>query len=370
MKRIVLVMSLLAVMLMLAGCSCKHDWVEATCSEPKHCSKCGKTEGFALQHRWDEATCTAPKTCSLCGATEGEPKSHAWKERTMTEPKTCTECGLTEGEKITFKEIELGYIFDDPEVASFVCLEHNILYRYKDSDVVDFYDYDRKKVATVDIVPEGKDNAYYYSVANPPMFENGVVLTTVLFEDGGTMLVCFYDEYGKELGRVEVNAADCGLAETDRVFLRNIAEGRYARFNKNGENNGFYAVLVIDTDTMTVVDNETGYESIGKYDKGQYSTSLIMDTVDNKYSLVVAKDYSYVGYTDAYGNKVATYKDATVFNYYRFALVSNDGETYDLINENLEVVGEGIVKGEGFGWAGDAVFYTNRDGKVHYYSIK
>ena len=150
MKKLVLLMSVAAVMLMLVGCgSCKHDWVEATCSEPKHCSKCGKTEGFALRHKWKEASCTEPKTCELCGVTEGNPKGHVWKERTMTEPKTCTECGATEGEKITFKEIELGYIFDDPEVASFVCLEHNILYRYKDSDVVDFYDYDRKKVATV-----------------------------------------------------------------------------------------------------------------------------------------------------------------------------------------------------------------------------
>ena len=31
-------------------------------------------------HDWVEATCTEPKTCSVCGATEGDPLGHNWAE--------------------------------------------------------------------------------------------------------------------------------------------------------------------------------------------------------------------------------------------------------------------------------------------------
>lgn len=52
---------------------CTHEWLEATCTSPKKCVLCGKTEGEALGHTWIEATYDSPKTCSVCGATEGSP---------------------------------------------------------------------------------------------------------------------------------------------------------------------------------------------------------------------------------------------------------------------------------------------------------
>lgn len=76
----------------------RHDWVEATCTEPMTCAECGATKGEALGHTWVNATCTEPRTCSVCGETEGEPNGHEWKEATCTEPRTCSVCGETEGE--------------------------------------------------------------------------------------------------------------------------------------------------------------------------------------------------------------------------------------------------------------------------------
>ena len=38
----------------LSACSCRHEWTDATCTEPKVCSKCGETEGDALGHSWGE----------------------------------------------------------------------------------------------------------------------------------------------------------------------------------------------------------------------------------------------------------------------------------------------------------------------------
>lgn len=46
---------------------CNHQWVNATCTEPKKCTLCGTTDGVALGHVWKEATCVTYKTCSVCG---------------------------------------------------------------------------------------------------------------------------------------------------------------------------------------------------------------------------------------------------------------------------------------------------------------
>lgn len=90
----------LCFLLILSGCACKHEWKEATCTEPRICSKCGETEGEALGHDWTKATCTEAKVCERCGETEGEPLGHDWTDATCTEKKTCKRCGETEGEPL------------------------------------------------------------------------------------------------------------------------------------------------------------------------------------------------------------------------------------------------------------------------------
>lgn len=49
------------------------------------------------EHDWVKATCTEPKTCSICGATEGEPKGHKVEEWKTTVKATCTESGVKQG---------------------------------------------------------------------------------------------------------------------------------------------------------------------------------------------------------------------------------------------------------------------------------
>lgn len=59
-------------LLALAGCQCRHEWVEADCGNPKICAKCGQTVGEPLGHSWLPATYEAPETCAVCGLTRGE----------------------------------------------------------------------------------------------------------------------------------------------------------------------------------------------------------------------------------------------------------------------------------------------------------
>ena len=109
-RRILSVVLLVALCFSMSACCLSHDWQEATCTAPKTCAKCGKTEGNPLAHTWAEATCTEPKTCSVCGVTEGEPLGHDYSEwKTLTEAtyitdgkreRTCARCGDTVTETI------------------------------------------------------------------------------------------------------------------------------------------------------------------------------------------------------------------------------------------------------------------------------
>lgn len=91
-----------------------HKFNAATCTDPKTCKNCGKTEGTSLAHKYDNV-CDA--TCNLCGATRnashtykndcdtscevcGEIRTvspHSWEAATCTTPKKCSICKQTSG---------------------------------------------------------------------------------------------------------------------------------------------------------------------------------------------------------------------------------------------------------------------------------
>lgn len=100
--------------ILLAGCSCQHQWTDATCTEPKTCSKCALTEGEALGHSWKDADCVTPKTCSRCAVTEGSPLDHRWEAATCTRPKTCRVCSATEGQPLEHTWVGETTLFSAP----------------------------------------------------------------------------------------------------------------------------------------------------------------------------------------------------------------------------------------------------------------
>ena len=58
---------LLLCICLIAGCSCRHSWENATCDTPQTCRFCQETTGEPLAHNWVTATCQEPKHCSQCG---------------------------------------------------------------------------------------------------------------------------------------------------------------------------------------------------------------------------------------------------------------------------------------------------------------
>lgn len=100
MKKRILSLGLVMLMALTVLTAChEHTWKEATCTDPKTCTVCGKAEGKPLEHSSANVTCTQDGTCDLCGQTV-PATGHSWKEATCTEAKTCRTCGQTEGEPL------------------------------------------------------------------------------------------------------------------------------------------------------------------------------------------------------------------------------------------------------------------------------
>jgi len=125
-KSLLCIIVVLGVVSVLSACCISHEWQEATCIEPKTCSKCGKTEGDALGHEWQNATCTEPKTCTRCGETEGAALGHKWSDWEVTSEATavqdgvrtriCTICGSTENENFGLEVLHKdGYFLMSPK---------------------------------------------------------------------------------------------------------------------------------------------------------------------------------------------------------------------------------------------------------------
>lgn len=76
---------------------CSHEWVDASCAEPRHCIFCGETEGQPLGHRWKDGTCAKPQVCMVCYTTGEKTQNHEWNKATCTSPLQCRHCGKTKG---------------------------------------------------------------------------------------------------------------------------------------------------------------------------------------------------------------------------------------------------------------------------------
>ena len=77
--------------------TCKHTFVEATCSTNRYCSVCGYVESGSLGHRGGEATCDTLAVCSDCGQSYGD-YAHKMSEATCYQAAVCSDCGKTVGE--------------------------------------------------------------------------------------------------------------------------------------------------------------------------------------------------------------------------------------------------------------------------------
>ncbi|WP_029231186.1 hypothetical protein [Butyrivibrio sp. VCB2006] len=322
----------------------EHSWTEATCTTPRTCEECGATEGEALGHDWVEATCEAPKTCSRCGETEGEPLEHQWTFATIDAPKTCEVCGLTEGEPVSVKEIDLSsYTKNWKIVAPFkdtIICEKSANYVY----TIAVFDYEGNKLKEITKAPD-YDEACGVSI--PYIFQDDIQL--------GFQIAC-NNIYTNE-GTIDLYDTKGELIKTIKSSWDSGDDGYLAMANSN---NSDYFIEVVRPDNSPVfgmdvhkleLEDPSGLNlaefGTPEYDKSKFGYCGRIMTDGMSGYLVANADESKYGYADDSFNEIAMYADASNFNYYGYALVSDDLKSFSIIDRDQHVVAKDFAKGMG-----------------------
>lgn len=174
MKKVGIIISIVLVLSLVAGCGCSHDWVESsridsTCTTDGKvvytCSKCNETKEEVIkgEHNWVEATCTEPKHCTKCGEIEGEALGHT------TVSGKCDRCG----QNVT---LSLGSSFDFDDLT--ITIGDSYTFTTVKNQ---FSEYNKSTVIRVPVtVKNNKDeshqlNMFYYKFYGP----QGVELNNV-----------------------------------------------------------------------------------------------------------------------------------------------------------------------------------------------
>ena len=356
-----------AMLALLPGCCLKHEWAEATCTAPKHCVKCGETEGEALGHTWRDATCTAPKTCATCGTTQGEALGHTWVDRTMEVPKTCSVCNATEGSPISCTEVLLKKI--PVEMRDWVFFLGDRIY-FSDLDTRTVYIYDSNENEIGKIVPPSEDVFHWTTgIYTEAALRGAGRLFTSEADAEGNCSVHVYDALGKEIASFP-NLAK--LPEGHYLAAENIGDDRYLNyFDKLGSSEELTPVVTIDCENMCVAPKEE-VPAVRWFDAKKFSACWLLENCDDKYAMTASLDGKkmYLVHPVYYSIK-AEYVDISGFNSLGYALVSADGVSYDLIDTDLNVVGKDVLPaGRRSDWRGETIIGVYKDDEWKYYSIK
>ena len=336
-----------------------------------------ETETEAHVHDYAEATCTDPATCTICGATEGEALGHDFTPATVEAPKTCTRCGITEGNPVSFHELSVPEGYDSLCVRSdaFVGIISRI-------DSTGPFNVDTLEIYFMTLDGEVKGSTEVSS--EWPLFdtwyvtENAVIVChtdseTQATGGGGvssipTTKLFVYDFDGKCHIEAEVDFTDAfgSMDSTDYGNVYPVASSDENGIVKVYNNNSEAALLYFDQENFEQVDTsvyteDDSYTHEGWYYYREQANGLIM---------VGSLDQSEWGYLDADGNVLAMYADASDFTSSGYALVSNDREHYDLIDNELNVVAENIVSGVSVSVYDDVITVKAADGSKSYYMVE
>jgi len=315
-------------------------WVEATCEKAKTCEICGETEGEALGHAWVEATCEEPKTCSNCKATEGDALGHDWVYATFDNPKTCNTCGKTEGGLASVEELDLSavksyrwYGIMGPDDVIAVDSNYNFY-------VVGFDGTIRKEIGQ----PRYDDIMYSWG-----FFQNGdSYIFYINNPDDDGFKTTFYDKNFDTIKEVTIPYSVIEAAVPDGQYLVLFEEFVY--FKKLSDDYGLCYLGSDNKEPLYYINlNDYSLVTLDEYEESEetssdnYAYEKWIDYADCY--LVETLDESQWGFVDAEGNELAFYKDASAFSPDGYAFVSNDRETYSIIDRNFNVVAEDFIAG-------------------------
>lgn len=317
-------------------------------------------------HEWIEATCTQPMTCATCGETTGDLAAHEFMAATLNLPKHCVICGYTEGEALSISTylVSIPYadwIYISPKYSfgvDYPMMSEDDLEGYK----VYKYLYDGTEMPMIELPYEGEmyiswtvSSSGYMIVARE--FEYDDRLQVLLYAPNSEMI--YETGFSKSTFNWIYDATTGGLTDYGNLDVRD----NYIQIVMYGSRQTV-ATLRVDGNNVTEV-SEDEFESI-------YQTKKMPDTPE-------AASYTYCGYIascdrylvsdgdlwyhlDGEGNVLGCFVDASGFNSQGYALVTEDGTTFNLINSDMDLICEGIATGTGCFVSGDTLCVRQEQG--------
>lgn len=291
------------------------------------------------EHQWIEATCTEPKTCSLCGITEGETLEHDFAPATVDSPKKCKVCGFEEGDSVKVTEIPIPEGFFDKGVSNTLGDDYLV-----SGEVSEDFDEGNGKVIIYDLNgnklcedflyrPEGFNGnswSYWLGISHNLIFW--------LFTDNSNKAKLeVYKFNGNELEQIyESDVTTGSYKRTDTAELKIRSENYY------GVSTCGYTFYYDVENNCLCSEDDTIKEKI-EYDDSIWSCYEECPVIDGYF--VGTKDGSSWGYLDKDGNEIAMYADASDFIPNGYAIISEDGKSYSIIDKDFNIVGDGLYEG-------------------------
>lgn len=171
MKKIATLLLTLVILIAFAGCTCKHEWSEATCTEPKTCNLCGITEGTAVGHNYVNGYCTR---CGLEDPDYFNPEEYGF----------INNYGMTEWIEVTKYSIA-----NKDAYATFAESGHvHEIYKFKDNVFYDYSCFEKRK--TSDEYKLQKTSNYSI-VNNDSINKNGSAITIFdrIYDYNGNLII-------------------------------------------------------------------------------------------------------------------------------------------------------------------------------------
>ena len=173
----------------LAGCDgiCSHQWSQATCTLPKTCSLCNKTEGKALGHtpNADDGDCTTAITCAVCGDVAIAAKEHTGGTATCNRKAHCSVCNQEYGELAahTWSSVAATEEYDKHCTVCGLVAEEQIGHNHTFEDVLSYDDGGHYYAATC-------GHPYVKKEYTPHDYKKGDVAKPTCTELGYTVYTC------------------------------------------------------------------------------------------------------------------------------------------------------------------------------------
>ncbi len=148
---------------------CDHQWIDATCTQPKTCELCHATEGEALGHQGESTDCTKPAVCNICGASFGETAEHDWVGGSCTEARHCSKCDAVDTEV-------LGHLYGEWTAEIPATCETKGTHGYYSCSVCDKkFDADKKVLTSLEIPAIGHTYGKWIEETSATCKEEGIV---------------------------------------------------------------------------------------------------------------------------------------------------------------------------------------------------